>query len=83
MILFSKFPHNYNISSILFQYSDRTVASTETNDTSIESSDSFLQIEIRKSEGVTLSRGLHAHLLQKDIEKKVNLMELSQDAFFF
>ena len=32
-----------------------------------------------KFKGVALSGGLHAHLLQKDIEKKVNLMELSQD----
>jgi hypothetical protein len=29
---------------------------------------------------VALSGGLHAHLLQKDFEKKVNLTELSQDA---
>jgi hypothetical protein len=29
---------------------------------------------------VALSRGLHAYLPQKDIEKKVNLTEESQDA---
>ena len=65
--------------SSLFQYSDRTVASTETNDTSAESSDTKLFAN-EKSEGVALSGGLHAHLLQKDFEKKVNLTELSQDA---
>ena len=31
---------------------------------------------------MALSGGLHAHLLQKDIEKKVNVTELSQDAIF-
>ena len=36
-----------------------------------------------KSEGVALSGGLHAHLLQKTLKKKVNLTELSQDAIFF
>ena len=30
--------------------------------------------------GVALSGGLHAHFQQKDIEKKENLTELSQDA---
>ena len=30
-----------------------------------------------------LLRGLHAHLSQKDIEKKVNLKELSHDTTFF
>jgi hypothetical protein len=55
--------------SSLFQYSDRTVASTETNDTSTESSDTKLFAD-GKSEGRALSGGLHAHLLQKDIEKK-------------
>jgi hypothetical protein len=29
---------------------------------------------------MALSGGLHAHLPQKDIEKKANLTELSQDA---
>ena len=33
-----------------------------------------------KFKGVALSGGLHAYLPQKDIEKKVNLTELSQDA---
>jgi hypothetical protein len=32
---------------------------------------------------VALSKGLHAHLPQRDIEKKVNLTEESQDAKFF
>ena len=36
-----------------------------------------------KSGGVALSGGLHAYLPQKDIEKKVNLTEESQDAKFF
>ena len=36
-----------------------------------------------KSKGVALSRGLHAHLLQKDIVKKVNFTEQSQNANFF
>ena len=71
--LFRKF------SPSLFQYSERTIASTETNDTSEESSDTQL-FGAGKSEGVALSGGLHAHLPQKDIEKKVNLTEQSQDA---
>ena len=61
-----------------FQYSDRTVASTERNDTSAESSDTKLFAN-GKSEGVALLGGLHAHLPQKDIETKVNLTELSQE----
>ena len=68
--------------SSLFQYSDRTVASTETNDTSTESSDTQL-FAARKFKGVAFLGGLHAHLPQKDIEKKVNLTEESQDANFF
>ena len=48
--------------SSLFQYSDKTVSSTETDDTSTESSDTKLFGE-GKSEGVALSRGLHAYLL--------------------
>ena len=48
---------------------DRTVASTETNDTSTESSDTKLFAN-GTSEDVDLSRGLHAYLLQKDIEQK-------------
>jgi hypothetical protein len=73
MISFQK-----NISSRFFQYSDRTVASTETNDTSTKRSDTQL-FGGGKSKGVALSGGLHAHLLTKDIEKKVTLTELSQD----
>ena len=56
--------------SSLFQYSERTIASTETNNTSTESSDTQL-FGAGKSEGVALSGGLHAHLPQKDIEKKM------------
>jgi hypothetical protein len=33
-----------------------------------------------KFEGVAISGGLHAHLPQKDIEKKVNFVEQTQDA---
>ena len=74
--LFRKFPPS------LFQYSERTIASTEINDTSQESSDTQL-FGAGKSRGVALSGELHAHLPQKDIEKKVNLTEESQDANFF
>jgi hypothetical protein len=62
--------------SSLFQYSERTIASTETNDTSTERSDT----QLFKSEGVALLGGLHAYLPHRDIEKKVNLTELSQEA---
>ena len=55
--------------SSLFQYSERTIDSIETNDTSTESTDTQLS-GAGKSEGVALSRGLHAHLPRKDIEKK-------------
>ena len=65
--------------SDLFQYSERTIASTETNNTSTESSDTQL-FGAEKFEGVASSKWLHAHLPQKDFEKKVNLAELSQDA---
>jgi hypothetical protein len=68
-----------NISFSFFQYSDRTIGSTETNDTSTDRSDTRL-FGTGKSEGVALSGGLHAYLLPKDIGKKVNLMEESQDA---
>ena len=63
--------------SSLFQYSERTIASTETIDASKENSDTQL-FAARKFEGVGLSGGLHAHLPQKDIEKKVNLTEESR-----
>ena len=65
--------------SSLFQYFERSIASTETNDTSKESSDTQL-FGAGKFGGVALSGRLHAHLPQKDIEKKVNLTEESQDA---
>ena len=70
--LFRKF------SSSLFQYSERTIANTETNDTLEESSDIQL-FRARKFRGVALSGGLDAHFLKKDIEKKVNLTEESRD----
>ena len=73
MISFKKY-----ISSSSFQDSDRTVASTETNDTSTKRFDTQL-FGVEFFEGVALSGGLHAHLPQKDIEKKVNLTEQSQD----
>ena len=83
MILFSQSPQSNiiskNISSSFFQYSDRTVTSTETNHTSTESSDTQLY-GAGYFEGVALSGGLHEHLPQKDIEKKLNLTELSQNA---
>ena len=69
----------WKLSSCIFLYSERTIASTETNDNSKESSDTQL-FAARKFKGVALSRGLHAHLPQIDIEKKVNLTEESQDA---
>ena len=57
MILFSQFPHNNiiskNISSSFFQYSDKTVASTETNNTPTESSDTQL-FGAGKFEGLAL-----------------------------
>jgi hypothetical protein len=59
----------WKFSSSLFLYSERTIASTETNDTSEGSSDTQL-FGAGKSGGVALSGGLHAHLPQKDIEKK-------------
>ena len=64
--------------SNLFQYSERTIASTETNYTSTERSNTQL-FGAGIFKGVALSGRLHAHLLQEDIEKKANLMELSQD----
>ena len=70
MIFFSQFTQNdiakKNISSSLFQYSDRTVASTETNDTLTERSDTEL-FGAGKSKGVALSGGHHAPLPQKHI----------------
>jgi hypothetical protein len=61
------------ISSSFFQYSERTIAITETNNTSKERSHTQLFGD-RKFEGVTLSKGLFAYFLQKGIEQKVNLM---------
>ena len=57
--------------SSLFQYSERTIASTETYNTSTERSDIQLH-GAGKSEGVALLGELHTYLPQKD---KVNLME--------
>ena len=50
-----------------FQYSEKTINSIETNNTSTESTDTQLS-GAGKSEGVALSIGLH--LPRKDIEKK-------------
>ena len=58
-----------NISSIFFQYSDRTIASRETNNNSTKSSDTQLS-GAGKSELLALSGGLHHDLPKKDIEKK-------------
>ena len=83
MILFSQFPQNVivskNIFSGFFQNSDKIVASIETNDTSTERSDTQL-FGVGKSKGVAFSGGLTFYLPQRNIEKIVNLMELSQDA---
>ena len=51
-----------NIFSSFFQYSDRTVASTEKKYTSTESSVNK-DFADEKSKGVALSGGLHTHLL--------------------
>ena len=55
------------------------IASTEIRETSTERFDTQL-FGSGKPKGVALSGRFYTHLLQKDIEKKVNLMELSQDA---
>jgi hypothetical protein len=55
---------------------------SETYYTSTERSDTQL-FGAGKYRGVALSRRLHSHLPQEDIEKKANLTELSQDANFF
>ena len=67
------------IFSSLFQYFERNIASSETNDTSKKRSDTLL-FGAKKFEGVALPGGLHAHLQQKDIEKKVNFKEPIQKA---
>jgi hypothetical protein len=73
MILFSQFPQNVitskNISSGFFQYSDKTIASTEANDTSTERSE--MLFGVGKSKGVAFSGGLQVYLPQKDIEKEL------------
>ena len=59
--------------SSIFQFFGRTVASTETNDTSTESSDTQL-FGAGKFKGLALSGGIHSHLPQKDIvrtQKKI------------
>ena len=56
------------IFSTLVQYSEKNIASRETNDTSKERYNTQLS-GAEKFEGVALSRGLQAHLLQADIEK--------------
>ena len=70
--------------SSLFQYSDRTVASTETNDTSAESLGSQL-FGARRTWAWHGQEGA-APTCRKTLKKKENLTELSQDAkkiFFF
>ena len=61
--LFPRFPKNDEISkkksSSFFQFSERTIASTETNDTSAESPGSQLLFDILKV-GVASSGGHHA-----------------------
>jgi hypothetical protein len=86
MILFSQFPRNNitskNISFSFFQYSDRTAASTETNDTSTESSDTKLFAD-GKSKAWHYQEGSTPTCCKNTLEKKVNLKMLSQDAKFF
>jgi hypothetical protein len=50
----------------------------ETNDTSTERSDTQV-FGAGKVKGMALSEGLNAYLPPKEIERKVNLMEQSQD----
>ena len=59
----------WKIFSSFFQYSERTFASRETNDTSKESSDIQLFW--------ALSGGLHAYCHKKTLKKRVNLTEES------
>ena len=63
MISFQK-----NISSSFFQYSDRTVASTETNDTSTERSDTQL-FEAGKSEDVAFIKRADKNSVKRKIHK--------------
>ena len=58
-----------------FNILKKNIASTETNGTSKERSDTKL-LGAGKSEGAALSGGLQAYLAQKGIEQKVNLMDL-------
>ena len=67
--------------SSFFQYSERTITSTKTNDTSKERSDTLF--EAGNPGAVALSGKLHAFLSQRGIEQKVNLTEQRQDAFVF
>ena len=55
-----------------FSYSERTIASTETSDTSTERSDTKL-FGSEKSKGEAISGRLYTRLPQKDIEKKIRL----------
>ena len=59
----------WKIISSLFQYSERTIASTETNDNSTEKSDTQ-HFGAGKFEGLALSEKLHAHLPQKRYWRK-------------
>ena len=62
--IFKKWWNLKKVSSSLFQYSERTISSTETNDTSAKSSWSQL-FKDRKFEGFALSGGRHALSPQK------------------
>ena len=66
----------------LFQYFERTIASTETNDTSTERFDSHV-FGAGNPKGLALSGEFHAHLPQKDIEKKRNGAKSGRKKYFF
>ena len=56
-----------SISSSFFRYSERTIASTEINDTPKEGDTQLFGVG--KFEGLAISGWLHAYLSKKDIEK--------------
>ena len=83
-MLFPQFPQKDEIyKRIFFQpfsiYSERTITSTETNDTSKESSDTQL-FEARKFRAWHYQKGSTPTCCKKTLKKKVNLTEESQDA---
>ena len=63
--------------SRFFQYSERTIAGTKTNNSSKESTDTYSAFGSQLDKGMVISRGCHAYWLQK---VKVH-MELKR--FFF